>query len=266
MVGCFRGEVSASGLRLELASLDSATDWKSWLTADEVLRADGMANPVLQARFVVSRGLRRKVLAEAIESCPQVERCTDESPASVGTAGPAVRTLSAEGQRPAGPAGPTEVEGAQRSQGSLDLQFVEDPGIKPRLQDPDGWDFNASHAGDYVVLVVGRGEVGVDLERIRPVRDTAALVDRYFHSDEAAAWRNLPAEQKEGAFFILWSAREAAMKCAGTGLAGGLGQTRIDPEILRSDRIRGAVGGKEMILQREKAPEGYMLVTARTVS
>jgi 4'-phosphopantetheinyl transferase len=218
MVGCFRGEVNASGLQLELASLDSEVDWRPWLTADEARRAEGMANLLLRARFVVSRGLRRKVLAGVLQ--------------------------------------------CQHG----DVLIVEEQGIKPRLQDPDGWDFNVSHAGDYVVLVVGRGEVGVDLEKIRPVRDTAALVDRYFHPDEAAAWRNLPAEQKEGAFFILWSAREAAMKCAGTGLAGGLGQTRIDPEILRSDRVRGAVGGKEMILQREKAPEGYMLVTARTVS
>jgi hypothetical protein len=45
-----------------------------------------------------------------------------------------------------------------------------------------------------------------------------------------------------------------------------LGRTRIDPEILRSDRARGVVGTKEMILERETAPEGYVLVTARTVS
>jgi phosphopantetheinyl transferase len=93
-----------------------------------------------------------------------------------------------------------------------------------------------------------------------------AVVGRYFHPDEAAAWLALSGQEREEAFFLLWSAREAAMKCAGTGLAGGLGRTRIDPEVLRSDRARGVVGTKEMILERETAPEGYVLVTARTVS
>jgi 4'-phosphopantetheinyl transferase len=218
MAGGFGGKVSASGLQLELVSLDDAAAWDPWLTADEAQRAAGMSHPVLRSRFVVSRGLRRKVLA-GILGCDRGE-----------------------------------------------LLIVEDPAAKPRLRDGRGWDFNVSHAGDYVALVVGRGEVGVDLEKIRPVRDMTALVGRYFHPDEAAAWLALSGQEREEAFFLLWSAREAAMKCAGTGLAGGLGRTRIDPEILRSDRARGVVGTKEMILERETAPEGYVLVTARTVS
>jgi len=64
----------------------------------------------------------------------------------------------------------------------------------------------------------------------------------------------------------LWSAREAAMKCVGAGLARGLGRTRVDPGILHHDQVTGTVGAREMILQREQAPEGYVLVTARAVS
>jgi len=218
MAGGFRGKVSASGLQLELVSLDEAAAWEPWLSADEAQRAAGMSHPVLRARFVVSRGLRRKVLA-GILGCESGE-----------------------------------------------LRIVEDSGLKPRVRDGQGWDFNVSHAGDYVALVMGHGEVGVDLEKIRSVRDMAAVVGRYFHPDEAAAWLALSPPEQEGAFFLLWSAREAAMKCAGTGLAGGLGRTRIDPEILRSNRARGVVGAKQMILERENAPEGYVLVTARTVS
>ena len=218
MVGSLGGKVSASGLRLELASLDRAADLRGWLTADEVRRAEGVANPAMHARFVVSRGMRRKVIAGAL-GCPPG-----------------------------------------------DVLIVEAPGSKPRLLAAKGWDFNLSHAGDYVALVIGRGEVGVDLEKMRPVREVEAVVERYFHPDEGAAWRAMPPHEQEEAFFLFWSAREAAMKCAGTGLAGGLSRTRIDPEILRSDRVRGTVGAREIVLQREKAPEGYVLVTARTVS
>ena len=218
MVGCFRGEMRVSGSRLELVSLGDAADWEPWLSNDEARRAAGMSNVVLRARFVVSRGLRRKVIAEVLD------------------------------------------------RQSSELQFIEDQGTKPRLGNGDGWDFNLSHAGDYVALVLARGQVGVDLEEIRPVREMESLVGRYFHPDEAGAWGALHLADQEQAFFVLWSAREAAMKCAGTGLARGLGQTRVDPAILRQSSARGDVGTKEMILQREDAPEGYSLVTARMVS
>jgi 4'-phosphopantetheinyl transferase len=227
--------VKASGLQLELASLEKAVNWEPWLSREEARRAEGMANPVLRARFVVSRGLRRKVLA--------------------GVAG-------RDGQRPAGPAGPT----VGKARFCADLEFVENEGTKPRLHGGHGWDFNLSHAGDYVALVVGRGEVGVDLEKIRPVREMAALVERYFHPDEARVWRGLPEAGQELAFFLLWSAREAAMKCLGMGLAAGLGKTRVDPGILESGQAAAEVGGRGVTLRQVEAPRGYVLVTAESVS
>lgn len=218
MAGGFRGKVKASGLQLELASIEEAAKWEPWLSREEARRAGGMANPVLRARFVVSRGLRRKVLAGIADG---------------------------------------EAE---------DLVIVEDPDTKPRLHDAHGWDFNLSHAGDYVALVVGRGEVGVDLEKIRPVREMAALVERYFHADEARVWRALPEERQELAFFILWSAREAAMKCLGLGLAAGLAKTLVDPDILEKGQAAAEVGGRGVTLREVEAPRGYVLVTAESVS
>ncbi len=218
MAGGFRGKVKASGLQLELACLDAAGDWEPWLSPAEARRAEGMANAILRARFVVSRGLRRKVLAGILV-------CRGE-----------------------------------------DLVIVEDADSKPRLQDGHRWDFNLSHAGDYVALVVGRGEVGVDLEKIRPVREMAALVERYFHADEARVWRALPEVRQKMAFFILWSAREAAMKCLGLGLAAGLGKTRVDPAILETGQAAAEVGGRGVTLRQVEAPPGYVLVTAESVS
>jgi 4'-phosphopantetheinyl transferase len=173
-----------------------------------------MEHPVLRARFVVSRGLRRKVLAAVL------------------------------GRDPA------------------ELEFVEEPGEKPRLRSNLGVDFNLSHAGEHVALVTGRGAVGVDLEKIRPVRTMTALAERYFHPEESAFWRSRPAMEQEETFFLLWAAREAAMKCAGTGLARGLALTRIDPAIIGSGRACGRVGAQELVVQRADAPPGYVLVTA----
>lgn len=143
---------------------------------------------------------------------------------------------------------------------AAELRLAEDEGAKPRLLGGDGWDFNQSHAGDYVAVAVRRGAVGIDLERQREVRDMAAIVDRYFPSAEAAAWHALPVARQAADFFLLWSAREAAMKCAGLGLAKGLGVTRIDPALLEHAHATGRVGNQVVHLQRLEAPAGYVLV------
>jgi len=143
------------------------------------------------------------------------------------------------------------------------LVFSHDGEGKPRVQGLTGWDFNISHAGDYVAAVVGRGSVGVDIEQCREVRDMESIVDRYFHPEEQAAWHGLPPARQPAAFFLLWSAREAAMKCAGLGLAKGLSITRVDPGIL--ERAQGTAWVEESLVQAISlpAPEGYALVVCR---
>jgi phosphopantetheinyl transferase len=76
----------------------------------------------------------------------------------------------------------------------------------------------------------------------------------------------LPEERQELAFFILWSAREAAMKCLGLGLAAGLAKTLVDPDILEKGQAAAEVGGRGVTLREVEAPRGYVLVTAESVS
>lgn len=201
---------------VRVARLDEAAAWAEFLTISEGEKAEGMANDILRARYVIGRGLRRQLLAE----------CT--------------------------------------GRGAGELEFVEDSESKPRLADADGWDFNASHAGNYVVVAAGRGMVGVDLELLREVRQMAALVERYFHPDEAAAWQALEEDVRADGFFLLWSAREAAMKCCGLGLAKGLAVTRVDPAILRGDEAEASVDGVTVGVRRREAPAGYVMMLART--
>jgi 4'-phosphopantetheinyl transferase len=143
------------------------------------------------------------------------------------------------------------------------LVFSHDGEGKPRLQGLTGWDFNLSHAGNHVAVVVGRGSVGVDIEQYREVREMESIVARYFHPEEQAAWRDLPPARQPAAFFLLWSAREAAMKCAGLGLAKGLSITRVDPGILERGRGTAWVGDRLLQARALPAPEGYALVVCR---
>lgn len=145
-----------------------------------------------------------------------------------------------------------------------ELQFSEASGGKPLLALPNAPDFNVSHAGDFVVMAcAGSGRVGIDLEVAREVREMGAIVRRYFHADEAAAWERLGPDDRIEGFFVLWSAREAAVKCTGAGLAGGLSVTRISPSILHDGEAGAEVGGTPLSVVRLRAPAGYVMVLAR---
>ena len=204
-----------AGPILRLVCLDEAAQWERHLGAQEIDQLVRFNNETRRARFVVSRGMRRKLVADCIGR-------------------------------------PAET-----------LVFVEDGETKPRLVHADGWDFNVSHAGDYVAVAVRRGPVGVDVELVREVREMASIVARYFHSDECSAWQALDENLREEAFFVLWSAREAAMKCAGLGLARGMAVTRVGPEIVCGNVGQAEVDGEPIGLERVTAPGGYVMVLAR---
>lgn len=209
------GVPDETGAIVRLARLDEEKSWLALLGPEEARRAAEIVNPVMRARFVVSRGLRRSLLAE----------CT--------------------------------------GRGAAELEFDEEAGEKPRLADSGGWDFNMSHSGDYVAVAAARDPVGIDLETIRPVGDMAAIVQRYFHPDECAAWNAVEVGRREEAFFLLWSAREAAVKCAGLGLAKGIAVTRVDPAILASGAGPAVVAGRALRLWRGAAPPGCVMFLAR---
>jgi 4'-phosphopantetheinyl transferase len=84
-------------------------------------------------------------------------------------------------------------------------------------------EFSVSHSSSRVLFAVTRGrQVGIDIERIRPLPEAQALVERYFSSAEQSAFRALPREQQLLAFFRCWTRKEAYIKAKGQGLSLGL--------------------------------------------
>lgn len=91
---------------------------------------------------------------------------------------------------------------------------------KPHLPSPAPIHFNLSHSGAVAVLAFSRNcEVGVDVERIRALPDMQLIAERLFCLEEAARFMALPAEQREHAFFLCWTRKEAYVKAAGGGLS-----------------------------------------------
>jgi phosphopantetheinyl transferase len=77
---------------------------------------------------------------------------------------------------------------------------------------PAGPFFNLSHSHGALALIVSADrEVGIDIERIRPV--SPELARGTMHPEERASFRS------EEDFFRCWTAKEAYMKLRGAGLA-----------------------------------------------
>jgi 4'-phosphopantetheinyl transferase len=99
------------------------------------------------------------------------------------------------------------------------LRFEYGPVGKPALAGGGTLRFNVSHSDRYALLALGdRVEVGVDVERIRPLTDMNALADRVFSDGERAALAGVPADQKANAFFAGWTRKEAYIKARGDGI------------------------------------------------
>lgn len=94
---------------------------------------------------------------------------------------------------------------------------------KPVLADPfaaHGLRFNVSHSGEMALFAFARGrEVGVDVEEVRRMEDGLDIAVRFFSEAEVAAFRALPEEIRDDAFFNCWTRKEAYIKAVGEGLS-----------------------------------------------
>ena len=100
------------------------------------------------------------------------------------------------------------------------LAFATNEFGKPRLAGDGQVHFNLSHCEERAVLAISHAaEVGIDLERERPI-EHADLAKRYFHPNEVAAITASrdEAEQRR-VFFLVWTLKEAVVKALGTGLS-----------------------------------------------
>ena len=93
-----------------------------------------------------------------------------------------------------------------------------------------GVQFNISHAGDLALIAVSRGmRVGIDVERIREVRGTEAILNGFFSEREQEYLRSREPEERTRTFFLLWTRREAAAKAVGRGLFDSFARFTLSP-------------------------------------
>ncbi len=109
------------------------------------------------------------------------------------------------------------------------IRFSYGPKGKPALPDATHpLRFNTSNCGDLAVYAFLNGcEIGIDVERVRPIPDMEQIAARFFAAEESAELMTLPAPERPAAFFSCWTRKEAYIKAVGDGLAVALDSFRV---------------------------------------
>lgn len=100
------------------------------------------------------------------------------------------------------------------------LAFLEGPFGKPSLAGAPRCAFNLSHSDDVaLVAMADSGEIGVDVELLRPMPDAIDLARHNFSAAECAELAATRAPDQALAFLLGWTRKEACLKAIGSGLS-----------------------------------------------
>ena len=103
--------------------------------------------------------------------------------------------------------------------------FDEGPFGKPFLKDlphKHRCAFNMSHSEDVALIAmadVDAGEIGVDVEMLRPMPDAPSLARQNFSASECAELAATKPDDQALAFLLGWTRKEACLKAIGSGLS-----------------------------------------------
>jgi 4'-phosphopantetheinyl transferase len=105
---------------------------------------------------------------------------------------------------------------------ACDLEFTYKPAGKPQLSDryKRKVSFNLSHSNDLVLYAFrSKGEVGVDIEYIRPLEDLIFIAERNFSKHELTELKKAPPDKVTDVFFSCWTRKESYIKATGDGIS-----------------------------------------------
>lgn len=120
------------------------------------------------------------------------------------------------------------------------LQIEQGANGKPYIKNAEGFCYNLSHSGKWVVLACGDGEMGIDVEKVRENANLERITRRFF-TEEERAYIFAPTKEQERRqrFTKIWTGKEGYVKYLGSGLARGLETFSVDGE---KGRVKDAEG------------------------
>ena len=127
--------------------------------------------------------------------------------------------------------------------------------------------FNLAHSRGVALYAFTRlGEIGVDIEYIRPEFPDQEIARRFFSASEITSLESLPIETRPQAFFNCWTRKEAFIKAKGVGLSLPLDEfdVTLDPaepaELLRTSWDENEAG--QWSLRAIETAPGYAAAVA----
>jgi 4'-phosphopantetheinyl transferase len=96
---------------------------------------------------------------------------------------------------------------------------------KPYMTGNPDHNFNISHSGNWVVVAFANTDVGIDIEKIRPIN--YRIAKRFYSKTEFAELDNKEGQEKLEFFFDLWTLKESYLKLLGKGLTKSLSSFTI---------------------------------------
>lgn len=139
------------------------------------------------------------------------------------------------------------------------LSFIHGPWGKPALaagEATDAIQFNLSYSHGAALCAVASGrQVGIDIERLWPKGPFEGVAQRHFSPEEYGDLLGQPLPSRAGAFFTLWTLKEAYVKAIGLGLS----------KPLHSFSVSLARSGGAALLDDRDHPRGNHSWTVRTL-
>lgn len=130
------------------------------------------------------------------------------------------------------------------------LTIVRRPGKRPEFPHLPGCFFSVSHSGNRWMCAAARVPLGLDLQQHQACQ-AQRLAARFFHPEEID-WLHAQ-NYAPGAFFQIWTRKEAYVKYLGIGITQGLDWFSVVADGALRDRL-----GEAWFLPVE-APQGFSL-------
>lgn len=143
---------------------------------------------------------------------------------------------------------------------------------KPFLAEAPQLQFNLSHSDGVGLLAVANPQpcctqaVGIDVELVRPVSDALALAEANFDLDERAVLAELPDGERDRAFLVGWTRKEACLKAHGSGFSGAVVPPTglaLDARAVRWNDAQDRASYKASVVSFELAQVGAIVSVAR---
>jgi len=129
------------------------------------------------------------------------------------------------------------------------VEFVYRPHGKPAIKlgpKDKVLEFNLSHSKELVLYAFNWDrKVGIDVEYIQSMPDMDNFAEQFFSPRETALINSLAGEQKEIAFFKIWTCKEAFLKANGSGLTQPLNAMEVYFEAGKVVTLSAIGGDKE---------------------